>query len=243
MDDFGSLLSAGASLLGGFLGKSSADASRDAQMQMANNSIQMQKDFAQQGVRWKEADATAGEEQYGINRLVAMGAPTASFAPVSVGDTSNNSLGAGVAAAGQDIGRAAQAYAGANSRETLLKNRLLEAQIANVNSDTVKNQAAASKIATNAPTTPPPLWQDYSDGKGGVIRLPSTKASSSMQNWASLPAQLSVAGSEAGNAIQYEYHKLADPIVNWVKSHGSVPVRGDAARSVSRDQWIAYPWN
>lgn len=235
MEPLSALISAGGSLLSGLMGSSSANKALDAQNAMNEQNIALQKQFATQGIRWKEADATAGEQDYGINRLVAMGAPTSSFSNVVGSFPSDNSMG-------QGIEKAAQAFAGVNTRSEELKNKLLEAQIANVNSDTVKNQAAASKVATSVPSTPPPLWQDYSDGKGGVIRLPSTKASSSMQNWASLPAQLSVAGSEAGNAIQYEYHKLADPIVSWVKSHGAAPVRGDALRAV-QPYGVAFPWN
>lgn len=235
MDPESALIAAGGSLLSGLLGSSSANKALDAQNALNERNIAEQEKFATQGIRWREADATAGEKDYGINRLVAMGAPTSSFSNVVGSFPGDNSMG-------QGIEKAAQAFAGVNTRTDKLKEKLLEAQIANVNSDTVKNQAAASKVATAAPTTPPPLWQDYSDGHGGVIRLPSTKASSSMQNWASLPAQMSVAASEAGNALQYEYHKLADPIVSWVKTHGAAPVRGEALRAV-QPYGVSFPWN
>lgn len=91
----GPLISAGASLLGGLFGRSSQDKAN------AQN-IQLQKDFAQQGIRWKVADAKAA----GIHPLYALGAQTHSFSPSLVGDTS---LPTGLANAGQDISRAIDA--------------------------------------------------------------------------------------------------------------------------------------
>lgn len=65
----------------------------------AKENIQLQKDFAQQGIRWKVADATAA----GIHPLYALGAQTHSFAPNPVG----NDFGT----IGQNIGSAVQAMA------------------------------------------------------------------------------------------------------------------------------------
>lgn len=63
----------------------------------AKENIQLQKDFAQQGIRWKVADAQAA----GIHPLYALGAQTHSFAPNPVG----NDFGT----IGQNIGSAVQA--------------------------------------------------------------------------------------------------------------------------------------
>lgn len=83
------------SLVGGLLGK---DAARDA----AGINRDMQRQFAQYGIRWKVDDAKAA----GIHPLAALGASTHSFSPVFQGD---NSLGEGLARAGQDISRSIEA--------------------------------------------------------------------------------------------------------------------------------------
>lgn len=101
---FGSLVAGGASLLGGFLNRDAAKDANASNAAMAERNIQMQKDFAQQGIRWKVADAKAA----GIHPLYALGAQTSSFAPVSVGAIPA-SAGSGLAAAGQDLSRAINA--------------------------------------------------------------------------------------------------------------------------------------
>lgn len=234
MEPFSALISAGGSLLSGLLGSSSQSRALDQQRQMNEENIALQKQFAQQGLQWKAADARAAESASGINPLALLGAPTNSFSNVVGSFPSDNPMG-------QGIEKAAQAFAGVNTRSEMLKNKLLEAQIANVNSDTVKNQAAASKVATSVPTTPPPLWTDYKDEEGKLVRLPSTKASSSMQNWASMPMQLSVAADQAKHALGREAHILFDPVASWFKSHGNAPVRGDAWRGATDGQM--FPWN
>lgn len=63
----------------------------------ADKNIALQREFAQQGVRWKVADAKAA----GIHPLYALGASTTSYSPVVVQDQ----LGPAMASAGQDISR------------------------------------------------------------------------------------------------------------------------------------------
>lgn len=90
----GSLISAGASLIGGAIGNRSRESA-------GNKNADMQREFAQQGVRWRVADAKAA----GLHPLAALGMsgmPSAS--PAYVGDT-----GQWAADAGQDIGRAINA--------------------------------------------------------------------------------------------------------------------------------------
>lgn len=98
----GSLISAGTSILGGLLGKSSADATREAQQAMADKNIAMQREFAQNGIQWRVADAKAA----GIHPIYALGSGGASFSPVSAAFQSDTSLPNALASAGQDVGRA-----------------------------------------------------------------------------------------------------------------------------------------
>lgn len=89
------MISAGASLLGGLMGKKNADKAND-----------MQREFAQQGIRWKVEDAKAA----GIHPLYALGASTSMPSPISAGDY-------GISAAGQDISRAVMATRTQKERE------------------------------------------------------------------------------------------------------------------------------
>lgn len=125
----GNIIEAGANILGGILGGKEKDKDR-----------KLQKEFAQQGIQWKVADAKLA----GIHPLAALGAQTTSFSPVSVGD---HSIASGLASAGQDISRAVDAtrtqgqkvdaYAKTiqdlNIRRMGLENELLASQIAKIN--------------------------------------------------------------------------------------------------------------
>lgn len=98
---------------------------------------EMQKEFAQNGIRWKVADANAA----GVHPLYALGAQTHSFSPVTTG------AGSHLAQMGQDIassinrtrtkGEQVSAYAKSLESLTLekfgLENMLLRSQIAKIN--------------------------------------------------------------------------------------------------------------
>jgi len=137
----GELISAGTSLLGGLFGKKSSEKAN------AQN-IAAQREFAQNGIQWKVADAKAA----GLHPLAALGAQTASFSPSFVGDTS---FGTGVANAGQDISRAIQS--------TRTSGQKLDAYTKTVQDLTLQrmgleNTLLSSQIAkANQPATPPSM--------------------------------------------------------------------------------------
>lgn len=210
MEFLGSLISGASSLLGGIFNRNSADKAAQA-------NLAAQTAAAQNQVTWRAADARNAEAKYGINALVGMGAPTVSLTPTAVGDTS---FGSGVAAAGQDIGRAINSVTHQQSRAEQLNEQLLEAKIANVNSDTVRNQALASEIATKAsqPATanvplPPenpmgPVIQKYvrvMDRDGRMELMLNPKIATSYQTPASFPQQI-------GTAIRDTYHGIRDSL-------------------------------
>lgn len=87
------ILGAVGSIAGGLLTNS-------ANKKAAKENVQNQKEFAQNSLQWKAADA----EKAGISKVFAMGAPTTSFAPSNVG-SNFDFLGD----AGQNIGRAISA--------------------------------------------------------------------------------------------------------------------------------------
>lgn len=127
------IISAGASLLGSLFGERGKE-----------KEIQLQKDFAQQGIRWKVDDAKAA----GIHPLYALGASTHSYAPVGVG----SSLQQGLSDAGQHIGRAMEAKATNPER---VSNRLMELQLQR---GELENALLASQIRRiNQPGHPPAM--------------------------------------------------------------------------------------
>lgn len=127
----GALIGAGTSILGGILGNKSANKAQKQE-------YQRQKEFAQNGIQWKVADA----KKAGIAPLAALGGSSVSYSPQSIGGGDY-----GVSQAGQDIGRAIDATRSPGQRADAytrtaqalelerggLQNELLRAQIAKLN--------------------------------------------------------------------------------------------------------------
>lgn len=134
------LISAGASLLGGLLNKNSADKANETAQANALRQEALQREFAQNGIKWKVEDA----KQAGIHPIYALGANTVSYSPTTAGSTADTSLGSAIASSGQDISRAMQATRNSEERQTAfdksvqalslqkmgLENELLSSQIA-----------------------------------------------------------------------------------------------------------------
>lgn len=135
----GSIISAISGLAGGIFGQ-------NKQEKMAEKNIQLQKDFAQQGIRWKVEDAKAA----GIHPIYALGAPTTSFSPVSVGD----SLGPGIRQAGQDIGRAINSTSSPSQRMEATATTMAALQVENQG---LQNEMLKSQIARMRQNQNPPL--------------------------------------------------------------------------------------
>lgn len=131
----GEIIGAGASLLGGLFGKKSADKANE-------ENIKLQREFAQQGIQWKVADA----KKAGIHPLAALGAQTVSFSPSVVGD---NALGTGIAQAGQDIGRAINSTSTVEAKTAQLSLQMAEEQLKGLRLDNagkgIQNAALASR--------------------------------------------------------------------------------------------------
>lgn len=143
---FGDLISAGANIIGGFMARDAQKDANAANRAMAIENIKLQKRFAQEGIRWRVEDAKAA----GIHPIYALGAQGASFSPVSANFTAESGAAAGMAAAGQDLGRAInstrteaeRAVAGAQAKLALenmsLQNESLRADIASKNARLVQ---------------------------------------------------------------------------------------------------------
>lgn len=189
MDFLGGLLSGVSNLVGGLFGQRN-------QAEIAKQNIQMQEAFAQQGIQWRAADATAAEKETGINRLALLGVPTGSFSNVA----GSNDLGQGIANAGQDIGRAITAGNPQLQRERELNTQLVQAKIDNVNADTVRQQAEASalvrKFASPGTAKTPaiePMYIKVRGDRGELIEIPNPKIATSLQTPASWPQQAAMA--------------------------------------------------
>lgn len=176
------LIGAGASLLGGLFNQNSAAAA-------AKKNYEAQKEFAQQGVRWKVDDAKAA----GIHPLYALGANTVSFSPSSAGDTS---MGTAMANAGQDISRAIDATRTGGERATAfnktvqdlqltrlgLENELLAAQIRKVNQ--AGHPPSRPSAAGVGPLIPPPGPNTADGADVGGQTLPVAGTSFKTSPWA-----------------------------------------------------------
>lgn len=203
MDWLSALIGGGANILGGLLGQQSAQ-------RVAQQNIQAQQQFAQHGIQWKVEDARAA----GINPLAALGASTSSFSNIA----GSNDLGAGVSAAGQNVARAALANQADAVKARDLEMKLLEAKIANVNSDTARTMAIASNLATThgAAGSAPGIPLPQADPRGPVIPLvqrawdprtnevvwiPSEKAASPLQTLGAANINAALAGRSVSEGL------------------------------------------
>lgn len=137
---FGDLISAGAKLIGGIMGQDAAeDAQADANYRNAQN-IELQRQFAQQGIQWKVADAKAA----GIHPLYALGASTHSFSPQTISGGTASPLADAISSMGADVGRAAQAGMTGGQRADDFTRRLQSLQLTR---GELENEKLASEIA------------------------------------------------------------------------------------------------
>lgn len=139
----GPLISAGASILGGLLGKSSADSAREAAQQQAANNERLQREFAQNGIQWKVEDA----KKAGIHPIYALGGSTASFTPSSVNFAADTSMPNALAQAGQDIGRAVHSTRTEKDRMGAMAGTIGKLQVEGLSLD---NDAKRLEIASKA---------------------------------------------------------------------------------------------
>lgn len=148
----GQLLSAGASLLGGFLNRDAQKDANAANAAQAAHNEQVQREFAQNAIQWKVADA----QKAGIHPLYALGASPTQFSPVSVGATAETGVGSGLQSMGQDISRSVAAYRSPGEKVNAVQmaqqtaSNTLDLETKKLNNDLLR-----AKIAAMGPGTPP----------------------------------------------------------------------------------------
>lgn len=145
------LIPAGANIIGGLIGKSSADAARDQSWQLAQQNIALQREFAQNGIQWRAEDA----RKAGIHPIYALGGAGASFSPVSGAFSADTSLPQALAAAGQDIGRAIDTTRNAPARADARVATQLALEKAGLENDLLRAEIASKTGRLRQVSSPP----------------------------------------------------------------------------------------
>lgn len=239
-DAIGGAIGAAGSVVGGLLGQS-------ASAQANEQNYQAQKEFAQNGIRWRVADAKAA----GLHPLAALGAQTPSYTPSAfVGDTSW--MGDAAQALGQGIGRAAEAKMTARERareralsdqsvalsmETKrLQNQYLETQIAAQRQDMALQLARSAAMAVRTQQAPPSM--PSVGGDGTVIAGQAQAYPTAGTKEKPVEVSTSLPGSP---------HQQAglNPDVKWRKTATGYKVAmSDQAKSDNEDDWLGtFQWN
>lgn len=144
----------------GFIGKgidafsssSNTDKRIEADKALQAQNIANQKEFAQQGVRWKVADAQAA----GLHPLAALGAQTSSFSNVVGGDIPIAKTDFG--GMGQDIGRAIDAGSTQPERSDRMGQAIARtAQVFSLEKMNLENEVLKNQVALTRAQLPPPL--------------------------------------------------------------------------------------
>lgn len=150
------------SLAGGLLSKRANEKAQnqalDVQQENNERNIQLQKDFAQQGIRWKTEDAKAA----GLHPLAALGTQTTGFQPVSIMTDSSapSNLGDTLSRMGQNVSQAWQRQATADER--LLANMKLEQEYQKLVGMKLANAGLRQQISgQQGPAFPDPVGNPY----------------------------------------------------------------------------------
>lgn len=184
-DILGPVLGFTGDMIGNNQDKIASQRNRDFQMDIAEKNIALQREFAQQGVRWKVEDAKAA----GIHPLYALGASTSSFAPVSVGGDFHSS-GPAFRSMGQNLGRAIQAATSSEERELNTIN--LASAKADLEGKTLDNQIRATQLRNlnaTSPALPGAVDTNFIPGQGNSNRLVKTNPAERTASQPGRPAQ------------------------------------------------------
>lgn len=217
-------------------GKSQANAAKLNQL-----NYEHQKEFAQNGIRWKVADAKAA----GLHPLAALGASTAQYTPATaIGDSPDWSF---LADAGQSIGRAVDAKRTQQERveqqqkqdtafalkaeNQKAENDLIRAQTASIQQDMVLRQAKASEQAVRTQQQVPAM---PSLGRDGSVIAGQGDATSPAGIEAK-PAEIVVNDPQTRTAEAGSH-----PDKRWLRTStgGYQPVRSEAAQNALEDDIV-----
>lgn len=158
-------ISAGASLFGGLLGKSSEDSSNRINAEQAELDRAYQKEFAQMGIKWRVDDAQSA----GVHPLYALGANIPTYSPTRNINTPSTSLAKGFSTAGQNISRAVAATQTAQQRQ-LGELQIERATLENID---LSNKIGRSQIGPSFPSSAPNLGGQGASNQ--IIDLPQQR--------------------------------------------------------------------
>ena len=214
----GSAIGGIASGIGSIIGSNNSAASAEA-INQAN--YEHQKEFAQNGIRWKVADAKAA----GLHPLAALGAQTSGYTPSAVvGDAPDFSFLRDI---GQDVGRAIDAKSTAAERAAnkakidqgtnlelegkALDNDYKRALIRGETQDQALRLANASVRASWSQQLPPAMPSIASDGR----TMPGQGDATSSSLFTTKPPELVIShpqtpAAEAGTHPEIRYFRTAD---------------------------------
>lgn len=220
----GDIISGLGNVAAGFLGRSASKEATAATREMAEKNIAMQKEFAQNGIQWKVADAKAA----GIHPVYAMGGSGASFSPVSATFTPDTSMANAMSRAGQDIGRAVNATQNAATRTDAVTQAATAIQLEGAKLDNdIKRAELASRVARlNQQSNPPmPVNQRYLvPGQAQTATADLVKSEPMKQT----PSDPRMPHGEPG----------ANPDAGYLRTSGGLfPVPGEKAKERIEDNW------
>lgn len=206
------LLEAGLGLVGSVVDKIFGDSAAEKQ-------ADLQKEFAQHGIRWKVKDA----QKAGIHPLYALGANTMSYAPVSVGTD--------FASVGQNLGRAIDAGRTSDEKGSAFEKTVQELTLQKMG---LENDLLASQIRTiNQPGHPPTrpggssvaVTPGSMTGGGGDVRIEVNPGNTPAQDWENQYGEI---GGEIGG--------LANFVNDLAKTHLGVSSPNELGQKIR--QWL-----
>lgn len=184
MSDWGNIASNLAGQVGGYFADQQARNNQNHENRMSQSrNIQMQKEFAQHGLRWKIEDA----KRAGISPIAALGASGASFSPVSVGHSSDYSKGDALRSMGQDVGRAISAASTRQEREHSDLMRVEQLKNARLQNQVLESQVIGLQNRASNPPLPSPLPGALLEGQGNSSRKGSYVTEQPLERTRSAP--------------------------------------------------------
>jgi hypothetical protein len=238
---WGSIVGGIGSVVGGVLGLQSQKQSAANAEKLNQLNYEHQKEFAQNGIRWKVADAKAA----GLHPLAALGASTAQYTPATaIGDSPDWSF---LADAGQSIGRAVDAKRTQQERveqqqkqdaafalkaeNQKAENDLIRAQTASIQQDMVLRQAKASEQAVRTQQQVPAMPSLGCDGSVIAGQGDAT----SPAGIEAKPAEIVVNDPQTRTAEAGSH-----PDKRWLRTStgGYQPVRSEAAQNALEDDIV-----
>ena len=238
---WGSIAGGIGAAVGGVAGLISSGQSQANAAELNRRNYEHQKEFAQNGIRWKVADAKAA----GLHPLAALGASTAQYTPATaIGDSPDWSF---LADAGQSIGRAVDAKRTQQERveqqqkqdaafalkaeNQKAENDLIRAQTASIQQDMVLRQAKASEQAVRTQQQVPAM---PSLGRDGSV-IPGQGDATSPAGIEVKPAEIVVNDPQTRTAEAGSH-----PDKRWLRTStgGYQPVRSEAAQNALEDDIV-----